>query len=182
MAGLKSGTADLHRRLERRLAGAERFIVRERYVEHLARLATFYGPAEANWASYLYPVLNDFDARRKFALLLRDLLYLGGDARAAAELPPVSDSAAALGAFYVLEGATLGGQHLLTVVERKLGLDAAHGASYLASYGAEVRMMWARFGQQVEAHCRDQAAIVRAVNAARATFAALEDCLCEVSA
>lgn len=182
MAGLKSGTAELHRRLERRLAGAERFVVRERYVEHLARLASFYGPAEANWASYLSPVLNDFDARRKFALLLRDLVYLGGDVRAEAELPPVSDSAAALGAFYVLEGATLGGQHLLTVVERKLGLDPTHGASYLASYGPAVGEMWARFGQQVEAHCRDQASFSRAVDAARATFVALEGCLCEASA
>ncbi len=180
MGALKSGTADLHRHLERRLAGAERFTQRERYVEHLARLANFHAAAEARWSRYLCPVLCDFDARRKFALLQRDLAYLGGDARGAAELPPIVDSAAALGAFYVLEGATLGGQHLLTVVDRKLGLDATHGASYLASYGPAVREMWARFGQQVEAHCRDQALVLRAVNAARATFAALEDCLCEV--
>lgn len=182
MRELRAGTADLHHDLERRLASAERFTRRERYIEHLARLAGFHLVAEARWANLLLPVLPDFTARRKAGLLLRDLAHLGGEVHATAEVPAVSDSAAALGAFYVLEGATLGGQHLLVVVERKLGLDAEHGAAYLSSYGPAVRAMWEAFGHQVEQHCRDRDSTARAVAAARATFATLADCLCGVPA
>lgn len=178
MHELKSGTADLHRHLETRLKVAERFTQRELYVAHLARLAAFHVCAEESWSAFLQPVLSDFSTRRKSPLLLRDLALLGGSMQTTGEVPVLDSSAAALGAFYVLEGATLGGRHLSVIVERRLGLDAEHGAAYLASYGPNVSVMWERFGAAVEAHCSDQESIVRAVAAARATFLALEQWLC----
>ncbi len=48
---------------------------------------------------------------------------------------------------------TLGGQHLLPIVHRKLGLSATHRASYLASYGPDVHEMWRRFSAIVDARC-----------------------------
>jgi len=178
MRELKSGTADLHRHLETRLGVAERFTRRERYVEYLGRMAAFHVRAEQSWAAQLQPVLSDFPARCKSALLLRDLAYLGGRMHGDGEIPAVDNSAAALGAFYVLEGATLGGRYLFSIVERQLGLSAERGAAYLASYGPAVSVMWQQFGVEVDAHCRDRAAIDRAVAAARATFLALEHWLC----
>lgn len=178
MSALKEGTADLHRRLERRLVAADRFSALDAYTEHLSRLAAFHVSAENQWAEFLTPVLSDFTDRRKAPLLMRDLAHLGGIAQVSCEVPVVADGAAALGAFYVLEGATLGGRFLLKAVRVQLGLDTGRGASYLASYGEEVSAMWERFGAAVDAECGDPTTIARAVAAARATFIALEDQLC----
>jgi heme oxygenase len=90
----------------------------------------------------------------------------------------VADEVAALGGFYVLEGATLGGQHLLPIVQRKLGLSASHGASYLASYGPDVKEMWRRFSAIVDARCETVQDRQHASATARATFLALETWLC----
>jgi heme oxygenase len=178
MIALKQATWPEHQRLEKHLAIKDRFGNLDGYRTHLARLAAFYAAAEETWASWLTPVLTDFDARRKAALLAQDLSALGGKPATGAAVPQVSDTAAALGCFYVLEGATLGGQYLLPLVQRKLGLSADHGASYLASYGADVSAMWQRFGAAVEAHCQTPQATASAVAAAQTTFIALQDWLC----
>jgi len=178
MAHLKQATWPVHQRLEKRLAVKDRFADLDLYRAHLARLLAFHEAAEAAWAPWLVPVLEDFAVRRKAQLLRHDLAALGGQpGREPPALPAVHSSAAALGGFYVLEGATLGGQHLLPLVARHLGLSRAHGASYLASYGADVAPMWQRFGAAVQRHCHGPAA-AQAVATAQATFAMLEDCLC----
>ena len=180
MAALREKSWPVHQRLEKRLAIKDRFADLERYRAHLAQLLAFYTAAEQAWGAWLEPALEDFDARRKTALLRRDLAAVGG--RSLQTLPALAatnSTAAALGSFYVLEGATLGGQHLLPLAVRRLGLSAAHGASYLASYGAEVDVMWRRFGAVVEAHCQPPGACARAVAAAEATFTSLENWLCE---
>ena len=178
MTFLKEATWDAHVQLEKRLAIKGRFSALSTYGEHISLLLAFYEPAEAEWAGFLETVLDDFPTRRKAQLLAHDLLVVGGAAVAKAIVPIVNDSASALGAFYVLEGATLGGQHLLPIVERTLGLSSAHGASYLASYGSQVGQMWRAFGTTVETHCQTPDTAGRAVTAARATFLAMEEWLC----
>ncbi len=178
MSQLKEATWPAHRQLEKRLAARERFADMNRYRDHLAQLLAFYAAAETAWKEWLDPVLTDFPARCKTPLLKNDLTALGGvPASTAALIPRLSDSASALGGFYVLEGATLGGQHLLSLVQRNLGLSAEHGASYFASYGTGVVMMWQRFGAAVENHCQTTDARERAITAATHTFLALEHCL-----
>ena len=66
-------------------------------------------------------------------------------------------------------------------MERQLGLSALHGASYLGSYGTEVRDMWKRFGVAAQAHCQTDD-IGRSVGATWTTFLAMEDGLCGVPA
>ena len=178
MISLKEATWPVHLRLEKRLAVKDRFSDLARYRHHLALLAAFYAIAETAWDASLAPVLADWPARRKAPLLARDLVAVGGTALAGATVPTATDSAFALGCLYVLEGATLGGQHLLPLVQRQLGLSGEHGASYLASYGNEVGAMWRRFGAAVESHCQDADAGARAVAGAVATFLALEEWLC----
>jgi heme oxygenase len=179
MAALKEKSWPVHQRLEKRLAVKDRFADMERYRSHLAQLLAFYAAAEQAWGAWLALALDDFDARRKAALLERDLAAVGGRPLQTVPVLAATDcTAAALGSFYVLEGATLGGQHLLPLAGRRLGLSAAHGASYLASYGAEVDVMWRRFGAAVEAHCQTPQACARAVAAAEATFVNLENWLC----
>lgn len=179
MAALKQATWPVHQRLEKRLAVKDRFGDLDSYRAHLSRLLMFHVSAEAAWGPWLKPALSDFAARRKTELLTSDLAAVGGQPLPGiATVPVAASTAAALGSQYVLEGATLGGQYLLPLVERRLGLSAGHGASYLASYGPEVAMMWRGFGAAVQAHCHTNEATLEAVAAAQATFAALEICLC----
>lgn len=179
MAALREGSWLVHQRLHQRLAIKDRFADMECYRAHLAQLLAYYAAAEQAWGAWLAPALDDFDARRKTVLLGRDLAAVGGQPlKTVPALEAVDCTAAALGSFYVLEGATLGGQHLLPLAVRRLGVSPAHGASYLASYGAQVDVMWHRFGVAVEAHCRTPKTCERAVAAAEATFTHLENWLC----
>ncbi len=179
MSFLKEVTWDVHLRLEKRLAAKKRFSDLPSYREHLSKLWAFQAAAEDQWAPLLQTVLDDFPARRKAHLLAGDIDAAGGSLpSAAAPVPIAQDGVAALGGFYVLEGATLGGQHLLPIVERKLGLSASHGASYLASYGPDVERMWQLFGAAVTAQCTTPPLRERAAFSARATFLALEQWLC----
>jgi heme oxygenase len=86
----------------------------------------------------------------------------------------------AFGRIYVLEGATLGGRTLLPVVASRVGVTAARGAAFLASYGAAVGEMWSRFGFALDAWCDDQARREAAEAAAIATFESLGRWLCRV--
>jgi len=177
---LKEATWDQHLRLEKRLEIKDRFSETSAYRDHLTRLWGFHAAAEAQWAGFLLGALDDYPARLKAPLLARDIEALGGlPPSALASVSPVADEVAALGGFYVLEGATLGGQHLLPIVQRKLGLSATHGASYLASYGPDVHEMWRRFSAIVDARCATPEAQEHASETARATFLALENWLCE---
>ena len=178
MAQLKEATWPAHRQLEKRLATQERFTDMSRYQDHIAQLLAFYTEAETAWEEWLDPVLIDLPARRKAHLLKDDLHAIGGSfSSTAVVIPRVSDSASALGGFYVLEGATLGGHYLLPLVQRNFGLSAAYGASYFASYGSEARVMWQRFGSVVEKYCQSTTARKRAITTATNTFLALEHCL-----
>ena len=69
--------------------------------------------------------------------------------------------------------AQLGGRTLLPVVGARLGVDAEHGAAFLASYGDEVGSMWKRFGAAVNEWCAPPDRGARALASAIATFEAL---------
>ena len=176
---LKDLTWDIHLRLEKRLAVRDRFSDIALYRAHLARLWAFQTAAENEWGELLRTALDDFPERRKAHLLAADIEALGGVLpEIDATVPHVGSSVAALGGFYVLEGATLGGQHLLPVVIRKLGLSAGHGASYLASYGPDVPSMWRKFVTVAETLCATPRSRDEAGAKARETFLALETSLC----
>lgn len=178
MKALRELTWDTHLRLEKRLDIKRRFSELARYREHIARLEAFHRAAEAEWRPALEQVLPDLEGRRKAPLLARDLAALGGTLVARTAVPFVADAASALGAFYVLEGATLGGQRLLPQLEARLGVSASHGASFFASYGPQTKVMWALFGEAVERHCASPDAENAALAAAQATFLAVEAWLC----
>jgi heme oxygenase (biliverdin-IX-beta and delta-forming) len=180
MAALKAATWDIHIGLEKRLAVKNRFTDLTAYGEHIARLWAFHAQAESDWAPYLQQGLDDFPLRLKAPLLLQDCRALSLKPALGAPVPSVCDVASALGGFYVLEGASLGGQHLLPIVKAKLGLTEQNGASYLASYRLEVKSMWNYFGAAVESHCQTSEDVERATAAARLTFLALEEWLCEL--
>ncbi|NWE37249.1 biliverdin-producing heme oxygenase, partial [Pseudomonas gingeri] len=115
--------------------------------------------------------------------LLTDLHALGLDDPAVAalprctSLPPLDTPAACLGALYVLEGATLGGQILRREMAQRLGLDADNGGAFLNVYGAETGRRWKDFLDYLSRVPLDAHAKLRAVNAARSTFSCFEQWL-----
>lgn len=148
---LRAATRLAHEAVERELDWERRVGSLDGYRDLLARLYGFH----AVWEPAAAALLADdafFEPRRKARLLVADLRCLGlrqSDIDALA-LPcdpcvPMGTRADALGAMYVLEGSTLGGQLIARRVTAVLGLGPQSGCSYYGVYGPAVGMMWRDF-------------------------------------
>ena len=184
LEALRTGTASLHVALEKRLPFFSVRLDADWYRRLLEAYYGFYAPIEAAlYGNGLIP--NGFDCvlRAKTPTLIRDLNAFGLDDHAINALPrctrlPTFDSpAACLGALYVLEGATLGGQVLRREMATRLALDSDNGASFLNVYGAETGRRWKEFLDYLGSLSLDMPAKQRAVMAARSTFSGFEQWL-----
>jgi heme oxygenase (biliverdin-IX-beta and delta-forming) len=186
LAALRQHTRDAHQRVEAALPVMSEGLTIPAYVALLRRLHWFYGRTEGEldrWATELRPYGIDLEARRKEPLLARDLWALG-----AAPLPTGGRPAAApstvgraLGAVYVVEGATLGGQVVRRQLARTLGLTPSHGCAFFASYGDRVGPMWRECCAGLErygaAHADDAGALAELLAGAVDAFRAFERCV-----
>ncbi|MBJ2248631.1 biliverdin-producing heme oxygenase [Pseudomonas haemolytica] len=184
LEALRTGTGSLHVALEKRLPFFSVRLDADWYRRLLEAYYGFYAPIEAAlYGNGLIP--NGFDCllRAKTPTLIRDLNAFGLDDHAINALPrctrlPTFDSpAACLGALYVLEGATLGGQVLRREMATRLALDSDNGASFLNVYGAETGRRWKEFLDYLGSLSLDMPAKQRAVMAARSTFSGFEQWL-----
>jgi len=146
------------------------------------------GPIKTVLARLAWQALGLDDAPRcRVPLPLADLRALGVAAttlqqpdqcRALAE--PLSITGA-FGAVYVpeyvLDGATLGGQPLLRMVQAGLGLSRAQGAAFHQGYGLEDGLRWRAFRACAEQHLIDPAVCGEAVQMERQTFETIWACL-----
>ena len=98
--------------------------------------------AEADLAFFEQPLLGKQHVDVP-ALLTAELLE-GDDAR------PLSP-ARFLGAMYVVEGSTLGGQYIAKHVEERFGLREGKGNSYFRGYGEHTGSMWRSFKEEMAA-------------------------------
>jgi heme oxygenase len=182
---LKLATAAAHSSLECVLAKRGYFDGREQYIQYLQRFLAFQEEAErvlSTAPALTAEAVPDWAQRRRAHLARADLETLGAPERqfprASGRLPLVTSTDQVLGIVYVLEGSTLGGAYLLKQLA-PLGIYAAHGGSYLASYGSDRGKMWQRFLFTLEeAHLR-QARAEAIAAAAIATFAAVRYYLTE---
>jgi heme oxygenase (biliverdin-IX-beta and delta-forming) len=137
---LRRATAAHHRSLDhglRYVLGPQ--LSPERYVAPLAALYGFYVPLEAALAVPAVPFVP------RTALLELDLRALGAEPAGVllCERPPRLPSVDHLaGAFYVVEGACLGGQVIARAVTRQLGLRREHGAAFFSGDGARTGARW----------------------------------------
>jgi heme oxygenase len=96
--------------------------------------------------------------REKTAWLEADLAHFDRGATQRAALPlcedlPGTDSRSEiLGACYVLEGSTLGGQFIARHLREKLGMQPGEGDRYFRSYGPEVGSRWQAFRDELMRH------------------------------
>jgi heme oxygenase (biliverdin-IX-beta and delta-forming) len=182
---LKRATQDLHRRVEQAVNIESVCADPQRYRVLLSRLLGYYEPLEHQLSGFAWDAAGlDFAARRKAVWLRHDLALLGIDHAQQAELPrclelPTPHSmAAALGAMYVLEGATLGGQVILRMIDKTLPLSAPGGAGFQAAfhggYGPHNGSMWLSFKAAATRQLDSSARIGEAVHTARETFMTYE--------
>jgi heme oxygenase len=155
---LRQATRSAHDRIERALPLFDRSLTRGRYVRVLQAFYGFYAPLEPLCEREAGPagVALELTARTKAPLLAADLALLGhteGDIQALPScraLPRVTLPSQAMGVFYVLEGATLGGQIIAQRLRQSLGIAAGSGGAFFAGYGDRTREMWRRFTSHVE--------------------------------
>jgi heme oxygenase len=158
-ARLKQSTLELHRSVERHFNLDDRTWTATDYCRLLEGLWGIYVPLERallriDWRQCGF----DAAARCKSAWLKADLAHFGLSHMSIIELPccddlPKLDTVAdGLGAFYVLEGATLGGRVILGALEPQLGISPDAGGRFFASYGAAVGPQWRSYLDALE-HC-----------------------------
>lgn len=179
-ARLKHGTAELHLRVEAQMRLADRLASDATYRRLLECLFGFVAPLEARLSTVSWPDDLAFPTRRKTRHLAGDLVQLGHTRETIAALPrcsalpPLTTRAAAFGCLYVLEGSTLGGRVILRAIRASLGRDAQSGAAYFAGYGERTGALWSSFQLSLSEAVREPNAMDEAVQAACATFGALE--------
>lgn len=126
--------------------------------EYRTYLAKFYGflqPLEQQAIGHMDALESDsgFDMniRAKSPLLEQDLIHLGMSIEEirqlplCTDLPDISTPARMYGAFYVIEGSTLGGQIITKQLMKFLPVDPEAGLHYFNAYGAETREQWSAF-------------------------------------
>ena len=173
---LRSATADLHHQTEQLFALNERMETRESYRDLLARLYGFHVPMERLLSRIGWDESWDIDRRLgKSRWIAEDLAALGMAPAAIAMLPacrdlPRMDSISrGLGALYVVEGATLGGQVISRALHDRLDVTPQAGGRFFSSYGSRIGSMWREFVAVIDAGC---AAVDEVECAAAETFRA----------
>lgn len=160
-------------------------LTREHYRHHLEALDGFHAPLEASLDSILTGLLPELRSaeRWKLPLLEKDLCALGHDAASltqlprATTLPQLEGVPEALGCFYVMEGATLGGQLILRHLQRHFAGIPAGDFAFFRAYGEDVGPMWRAFGQAVtraSAEAASEDFDARVIQGAKDTFDAFE--------
>lgn len=142
LSTLRARTAQAHLRVESRLFPAA-LADERRYAGMLAALLALHQPLETSFRTFRSEFAGlgiDLDERSKVAALRSDLAGLS----VAAPVPaprrrPLPGLPAALGAFYVLEGSTLGGRVLLPQVRERLGEVPT---TFFDGYGDETGRRW----------------------------------------
>ncbi|WFP51853.1 biliverdin-producing heme oxygenase [Methylomonas sp. EFPC3] len=117
----------------------------------------------------------DYVARVKLSWLQADLDHFGIDSAllkpADLPLPQIDSIGDYVGALYVVEGSTLGGQMIAKCLGQNLGLSADAGARFYAGYGAATTSMWRGFIDFAESIAADTAQVTAAQLAAKRIFA-----------
>jgi len=113
-------------------------------------LSALYGVLRAwdDWAKQHGPewLQDEIVARRRSQLLEADLQHFDQPLPsnlAVLNLP--AGEAAFLGAMYVIEGSTLGGQYIAHHVEKTLHLRPREGDAYFVGYGEQTSVRWRAF-------------------------------------
>lgn len=175
LARLKQDTAGHHARVEAAMPSLDQLATPGGYAAALRALHGFHATWEpAIWRTPGVAEAGMDGGRRKLPLLQADLRALGIHPCEPAPHVRLRGTAEALGALYVLEGATLGGRIIYRHVAGPLGVTPGHGAAYYHGYGEGTGARWQAFGRALTRYVDQADAAPRVVAGAVACFAALQ--------
>lgn len=178
---LRAETASVHEQLEARLNAVGLTGKLEDYGWMLSCFLSLYRPLEAALGRLDWVDTNlDLAMRRKSHWLEADLRQLGHEPNAVADwphLPHLKTIDDGLGALYVIEGASLGGQVISRWLAKELGIGRDSGGRFFASYGERTGEMWRSFIDVLEGSARLSANAAAIEQSARNTFSVFHDCL-----
>jgi len=177
---LKNKTEVSHQQLEKVLINKLKAISSPTdYTEILQSFYSYINPLESSINKYVdESIVEDYHKRRKSEALKSDLSYFNStpEAQNAVEIPEIKDTYEAIGALYVLEGSTLGGQIISKMISQKLQLTNFEGLSFFRSYGEETPLMWNAFKKVLDERiAADEHEAV--VQTAEQTFIKFKNCL-----
>ncbi len=130
----------------------------EEYAFLLKSFYVFYSKLEQKLEASigLVDILPKFQDRFKTPLLLTDLLLLNVsteiDTKLNLDLPKVDSLAQAIGVFYVLEGATLGGQIIQRFLKKLNWAENCKAFYFYNAYDVNTGQMWKSFLQAIDSY------------------------------
>ena len=191
LARLRVATRHEHESVEARMPLTDPQLTRATYTRVLEAMYPVLAGWE-QWAAANAPAdLKGLVADRKRKHLMElDLVALGvrvpkdvhfdGTRLPAAHSDDADERHAAfLGAMYVVEGSTLGGQHIARHVEPRLGLSQEHGTAYFRGYAESTGERWTQFKAILQQVPDEHSDIV--IAAAKATFAMFEEAIAPIT-
>ncbi len=179
---LKAETRPHHERAERVVRLMSPGLSPEGYRRHLEALHAVHGALEPLLAQALDGFSSELllAERWKLPLLREDLLALGHDEASLARLPALAHPPSvpgvpeALGALYVLEGSTLGGQIILRQLVRHFEGQSVGRFAFFRAYGDAVGPMWKSFGEAALRICPEPTQAPRVIQGAQDAFETFE--------
>jgi len=182
-AQLRAQTAPLHREVEIKLGLPGAISNRDEYLVWLTRFFGLYEPLESSLADFSY--WNDLGlelrARNHCSCLVADLAALSANLHdlpraGRGVLPELPNFAHALGALYVLEGATLGGRVILRDLEARMRTAIFGATRFFGGRGDAVQPMWTTFRSAVDGFGQERPELRGdVVSGAERTFGAIKD-------
>jgi heme oxygenase (biliverdin-IX-beta and delta-forming) len=147
LEAIRSKTADAHRSLEDQLDLISPALSLDIYIHTLRVFEAFVTSWEAQATANCPNDLAEFIvSRHRATLLVADLKFFGVERlKEKPVLPSVGTRSSFLGAMYVMEGSTLGGQIISRHLQSMLGLSNSNGYRYFSGYGAATGEMWRAF-------------------------------------
>lgn len=172
---LKSETAEAHAALEQRL-NPRLFSIsnKEDYGQILKVFHSFFAPLQHKVQAAVPAVLlPDIAQRRTAHWIEQDLRVLQQNVPPPASekyLPKINTSARAIGALYVMEGATLGGRIIAKKLTQQLGDEVARALRFFEGYRHNTGPMWVQFVAALNGLTLSETETGQAINAANETF------------
>jgi heme oxygenase len=150
---IRDETAEWHSRIETLVPVFDAGFTISDYRRLLERFYGFYRTFEPTVGRIagLPRILPDWMERQKSPWLEADLLYLGSRPAdlpglpVCSRLPRLNDLSSAMGALYVIEGSTLGGQIICRHLAESLGVLPEKGAAFFAGHGNATGTKWKTF-------------------------------------
>ncbi|SEW02454.1 Heme oxygenase [Chitinophaga sp. YR573] len=172
---LRERTETLHQELEQILIPKiKQTNTPAAYISLLQLFYGYYYPLEQHIAAHLdtsFP--GGFEQRRKAPLLLQDMGVINGSPveppPLCTDIPEITDAGQALGALYVLEVSTPGGQEISQILTHNVP-DVSKALTFFESYGTNTQVMWDSFAHYLDGYNGTDVQKARLIQSAADTF------------